>query len=161
MEILLRRFNSKDLESLYEYSKEKEVAKMAGFTQHKTKKESKELLDSYVKDRRVFAITVDTKVIGSVLLRRTTRPELLPEIKFEELEFIISKEYWGNNIAVVATSLILGYAFDNLKLDAVIASPFSNNNQAIKVLEKCKFDYNKDLKEENKEYKLYIINKPE
>ncbi len=161
MEILLRRFNSKDLDDLHEYAKVKGVGEMAGWTHHKSIKETKEILDTFVKDRRVFAITVDGKVIGSVSLRRTTKQELFPDLKFEELGYVISKEYWGKNIAVVATSLILGFAFDNLKLDAVIATHFVDNKQSQRVLEKCKFTYIKNINYNNKEYKLHIIKKEE
>ncbi len=58
-----------------------------------------------------------------------------------EYAIILRKNYQGHGIASRATHLILEYAFDKLNLHRVYLSVLADNDNAVKLYEKCGFKY--------------------
>lgn len=142
--LILRVFNKNDLEDFYEYAKVEGVGEMAGWKHHERIEETKEILDIFIKEDKVFAI-VDkglNKVIGSIGVEEYGLEDKLSEFKQysgRELGFVLSKNYWGQGIMVEACLAIIDYLFNDLDLDFITCGHFERNNQSKRVQEKIGF----------------------
>jgi len=146
--LILRPFRLTDLDDFFEYSKVEGVGEMAGWTHHKNKDESKEIIDMFLKEKKVLAITIDNKVIGSVGIEKY-REQLFPEFdnqKGRELGFVLSKDFWGMGIMMEAVNRVLDYLFNDLKLDFVMCGYYDFNNRSKRLQEKLGFKYLKTEK---------------
>ncbi|MDD7735810.1 MAG: GNAT family N-acetyltransferase, partial [Bacillales bacterium] len=66
--LILRAFKESDLDDFFEYASVEGVGEKAGWHHHQTKEKTKEILDIFIKEDKVFAL-VDkekNKVIGSL-----------------------------------------------------------------------------------------------
>ena len=54
--LILRPFNSGDLDDFYQYASVEGVGEMAGWKHHESKAESKQILDLFIKEDKTFAI---------------------------------------------------------------------------------------------------------
>lgn len=94
--LVLRPWKETDLDDFFEYAGVDGVGEMAGWTHHKTKEESKSILDSFINEKKTFAIEYSGKVIGSLGIENYKENEL-PEFNNKlgrELGFVLSKDYW-------------------------------------------------------------------
>ena len=64
--LTLRPWKRSDLDDFFEYASVPGVGEAAGWTHHKTKEESKMILDMFIREKKTFAIEYEGKVIGSV-----------------------------------------------------------------------------------------------
>ncbi|HSF49265.1 MAG TPA: GNAT family protein, partial [Nitrososphaeraceae archaeon] len=83
--------------------------------------------------------------------------------KKADIGYWIGKQYQGKGIATECVKLVVNYAFDELKLEEILAYVFPDNNSSIRVLEKNGFEKTKEVNEYHpisKRYKdslVYII----
>lgn len=163
--LILRPWEEKDLDDLYEYASIDGVGQMAGWLPHESKDASKRILDSFMQGKKTFAIEFESKVIGSLGVERykeTAYPEL-DTLQGRELGYVLSKDYWGQGLMPEAVKSVIAYLFEEEKLDFIIISHFIWNNRSRRVIEKCGLRYVKNsihethfgTKEETREYILY------
>ena len=74
--LTLRPFELNDLDDFYEYAKVDGVGQMAGWTPHKNKEESLEILNRFIEGKKTFAIVYNNKVIGSLGIEMYPESEL-------------------------------------------------------------------------------------
>ena len=149
-DLILRPFESTDLDDFYEYCKVDGVGQMAGWFPHKNKEESKERLDHFINGKHTFALVKDNKVIGSLGIEEYDE-ELLPELKdykAREIGYVLSKDYWGQGLMKQAVDVAIKYLFEDLKVDVIVCRHSKENNRSKRVQEKCGF----------KPYRDYIHN---
>lgn len=89
-----------------------------------------------------FAITVDSKVIGSIGVFRQGNIHRLTA----ELGYYIAEEYWGKGIMTEAVRQICEYVFDKSDIIRIYAEPFAYNTASCRVLEKTGFQYEGTLR---------------
>lgn len=89
-----------------------------------------------------FAITVDSKVIGSIGVFRQGNIHRLTA----ELGYYIAEEYWGKGIMTEAVRQICEYVFDKSDIIRIFAEPFAHNAASCRVLEKAGFQYEGTLR---------------
>lgn len=89
-----------------------------------------------------FAITTDSKVIGSIGAFRQENIHL----KTAELGYYIAEEYWGKGIMTEAVNQLCEYVFSNSDIIRIYAEPFSYNIGSCRVLEKAGFEYEGTLR---------------
>lgn len=82
-----------------------------------------------------FAITVDSKVIGSIGVFRQGNIHR----QTGELGYYISEEYWGKGIMTEAVKQICKYVFYKSDIIRIYAEPFAYNAASCRVLEKAGF----------------------
>ncbi len=163
--LTLRPWNITDLEDLYEYASVDGVGQMAGWLPHENKEISKQILDSFIAGKKTLALEFEGKVVGSLGIehyREAAYPEL-DALHGRELGYVLSKDFWGRGLMPEAVNAVIGYLFEDLKLDFVIISHFVWNSQSRRVIEKCGLTYIRDsihethfgTKEETREYILY------
>lgn len=160
LRLILRPWLESDLDDLYEYACVEGVGEMAGWKHHESIEVSKEILQSFINDKNVFAIVFkeDNKVIGSLGLHNSwaSDDEQFKELRLVEIGYAISKDYWGKGFTPEAVREVIKFCFDTYSLDAVTAKHSSTNNQSKRVIEKCGFTYVKQSEEYSKQLQKHI-----
>jgi RimJ/RimL family protein N-acetyltransferase len=133
----LRSFIPNDLDTLARLFADGEVMRHLGIESGKTltRAEAQTVLDKYIAGwaEDGFGICAvwhkaTQQLIGLCGLRlRQTPPELL---------YVLSKEWWGQGLAVEAARACLGYSFEALKLERIVALTRPDNVGSRRVLEK-------------------------
>lgn len=142
--LILREFNKNDLTDFYEYASVDGVGEMAGWSHHENIETTKEILNSFIKDNKVFAIVYkeNNKVIGSLGVEKYFMEDKLDEFKDlygRSIGYVLSKDYWGKGIMKEAVKCVINYLFDECNLDFIICGYYLFNNQSKRVQEKCGF----------------------
>ena len=142
--LILREFNKNDLTDFYEYASVDGVGEMAGWSHHENIETTKEILNSFIKDNKVFSIVYkeNNKVIGSLGVEKYGMEDKLDEFKDlygREIGYVLSKDYWGKGLMPEAVKCVINYLFDECNLDFIICGYYLFNNQSKRVQEKCGF----------------------
>lgn len=167
--LILRPWHPADLDDLYEYASVDGVGQMAGWLPHNNKEVSKQILEMFIASKKVFALELDGKVIGSLGIEEYNKkryPEF-DSLSGREIGYVLSKEYWGRGLMPEAVQAVIAYVFSTLELDFLMIGHFVWNNQSRRVIEKCCFQYIKTIDyttryetaEKSMEYILYNPNK--
>ena len=140
--LVLRAWQEADLDDFYEYARVDGVGQMAGWTPHKSKEESKTILNFFIHVKKTFALEQKETgyVIGSLGLEEPeAKPE--PEKLGREIGYVLSKDYWGRGLMPEAVNAVIDYCFGVLGWDYLTCSHFEWNSQSRRVIEKCGFTY--------------------
>lgn len=142
--LILREFKENDLTDFYEYASVDGVGEMAGWSHHENIEITKEILNSFIKDNKVFAIVYkeNNKVIGSLGVEKYGMEDKLDEFKDlygRSIGYVLSKDYWGKGLMPEAVKCVINYLFDECNLDFIICGYYLFNNQSKRVQEKCGF----------------------
>mgnify|MGYP002734097112 FL=1 len=166
--LLLRAWQETDVEDFYEYAKVDGVGQMAGWLPHKDIEESRTVLRFFIRDKKTFAIVLKEsgKVIGSLgLEERDGEPEVPKDSMGREIGYALSKAYWGRGLVPEAVKAVIDYCFNELAFDWLTCGHFVWNHQSRRVVEKCGFQYIKDVIHQTRYgteelTKLYILHNP-
>ena len=141
--LTLRPWRLSDLDDFYEYAKVDGVGQMAGWTPHKNKEESLDILKEFIEHKKVFALEYGGKVIGSLGIEKYNE-EKFPEFadqKCREIGYVLSKDYWGRGLMPEAVNEVIRYLFEEVGLDVIFCRHFLSNRQSARVQEKCGFHH--------------------
>ena len=99
--LILRSFNDSDLNDFYNYASVNGVGEMAGWKHHESLEETKEILNLFIEEDKVFAICLkeNNKVIGSLGIEKNGMEDELSEFfnyKGREIGFVLNKDYCGS-----------------------------------------------------------------
>ena len=142
--LILRPWKLDDLDDLFEYAKNPDVGPRAGWSFHKNKEESLEILKRFLEDKKTFAVVYkeNNKVIGSLGLEKYGLEDKLLEF-FEyqgrEIGYVLSKDYWGKGLMPEAVKAVINYCFNELNFDFLLCGYYDFNSQSKRVQEKCGF----------------------
>lgn len=143
--LILRAWQETDVDDFYEYASVEGVGEMAGWKHHDSIDISKNILQSFISEKNVFAIIYkeNNKVIGSLGLHKSWANEdnSYADIKVKEMGYVLSKEYWGMGLIPEAALAVIRFCFNKCELDALTIGHFSTNNQSKRVIEKCGFKF--------------------
>lgn len=142
--LLLRPWAMADLEDFYEYARVEGVGQMAGWCPHKSREESAAILESFVREKKTFALVLKEtgKAIGSLgLEERESIPEEDRGLFGREIGYVLSKDYWGRGLMPEAVGAVTDFCFHTLGYDWLTCSHFLWNNQSRRVIEKCGFRF--------------------
>ena len=142
--MILRSFEESDLDDLYEYASVEGVGEMAGWPHHESREQSKEILDGFIIEDKVFAIVLKEsgKVIGSLGVEKYALEHKLTEFDGylgREIGFVLGKDYWGMGLMPEAVQAVTEYLFGVLDLDFLTCGYYDFNTQSRRVQEKCGF----------------------
>lgn len=120
--LILRPFKPSDLDDFYEYASVDGVGEMAGWHHHESIDKSREILNVFIGEDKVFAIVLkeNNKVIGSLGVEKYGMEEELTEFngyKGREIGYVLSKDYWGQGLMPEAVKAVIDYLFNELNLD--------------------------------------------
>ena len=145
--LTLRPWRDSDLADLYAYARVDGVGQMAGWNPHSSMEESRKILDMFLRERKVFALEYQGKVIGSLGVEKyneTFYPEFAA-LRGREIGYVLAKAHWGKGLMPEAVKRVLRYLFEEEKLDFVMAGHFDHNDRSRRVIEKCGFHYIKTV----------------
>lgn len=100
------------------------------------------MLAANQKDTFAFAITVNGRVAGSIVVFRQGNIHRLTA----ELGYYIAEEYWGKGLMTSAVQQICAYVFEKSDIVRIYAEPFAYNRASCRVLEKAGFQYEGTLR---------------
>ena len=141
--LLIRPWRQSDLDDFYSYASVDGVGQMAGWKPHKSKEESKIILDMFISHKKTFALEYQGKVIGSVGIEKYNETHF-PEFenkKCREIGYVLSKEYWGQGLMPEALKEVIRFLFENANLDVIFCGHFLWNGQSHRVQEKSGFKH--------------------
>ncbi|MDE7263968.1 MAG: GNAT family N-acetyltransferase [Anaeroplasmataceae bacterium] len=143
--LILRGFLDSDLDDFNEYASVAGVGEMAGWNHHKSKKESAEILNEFIEQRKTFALVEKNtgKVIGSLGLERYNEDffQSFSKERGVEIGYVLSKAYWGKGLMPEAVKEVIRFLFSEDKVDFIACGHFLSNAQSKKVIEKCGFHF--------------------
>ena len=145
--LVLRPWKVTDLNDLYEYARVDGVGQMAGWLPHESKETSSRILESFIEGKKTFAIEFQGKVIGSLGVEKYPEKDF-PEydaLQGRELGYVLSKDYWGQSLMPEAVKTVMDYLFRQQKLDFIMISHFTRNQQSRRVIEKCGLRYLRNI----------------
>lgn len=90
-----------------------------------------------------FAVTADSKVIGSIGVFRQQNIHR----QTAELGYYIAEEYWGRGLMTEAVTQVCRHVFENSDIIRIYAEPFAYNAAFCRVLEKAGFKYEGTLRD--------------
>ncbi len=142
--LILREWKTSDLEDFFEYASVEGVGEMAGWSHHKSIMESQMILNSFINDKKTFAIVYkeNNKVIGSIGIEFYGSVEKLTEfseLKGREIGYVLSKDYWGKGLMTEAIKCVTDYLFNVMDYDFLLCGYFDFNTRSARVQEKCGF----------------------
>lgn len=139
--LLLRPWRLDDLDDLYAYASVEGVGAMAGWSAHRNKVESREILERFIAGRATFALEHHSRVVGSVGIERYNEdryPEF-GELRCRELGFVLARDLWGQGLMPEAVSAVIRWLFEDERMDLLVCGHFRSNRQSARVQEKCGF----------------------
>lgn len=136
--LYIRRFEEKDLPDFNGYASDPEVGPSAGWKPHESRKESEEILESFINSADVFAMEhkEDGRVIGSLGLHEDRKRDYKGA---RMIGYAMGKGYWGQGLMTEAVEGLLEYAFTELDLKIISAYHYPFNQRSRRVLEKAGF----------------------
>lgn len=150
--LILRPWSMDDLDDFYAYASVDGVGQMAGWMPHRSRDESREILEKFIEGGHIFALEhkYDRRVIGSLGLHGTRFQNLPPEEnpyadqRTVEIGYVLSKAYWGQGLMPEAVRRVQQYLFEELSADMVFVCHYDFNTQSRRVIEKCGFVFHNE-----------------
>ena len=139
--LLLRPWRSTDLEDLYAYASVDGVGQMAGWLPHRSREESRTILDMFIREKRTFALECDGHAVGSLGIERYDEarfPEF-GDVRAREIGFVLAKDCWGRGLMPEAVDAAVEWLFDGVRLDVILCGHFLRNERSARVQRKCGF----------------------
>ena len=106
--LILRPWNSSDLDDLHEFMSNKEVANLAGFNVKNSKEDTLKILKQFIIDssNSLWAIELkkNNKAIGCIELHKYIEGI---DKNSKEIGFVLSQRYWGQGLMPEAIKLVL------------------------------------------------------
>ena len=163
--LTLRPWMESDLADFYAYARVEGVGQMAGWVPHNSIEESRNILNSFIRGKKTYALEYAGKVIGSLGIEEYNEdnyPEFAAS-RGREIGYVLSRDYWGHGLMPEAVKAVIGWLFEDQDLDFILVGHFDWNRQSARVIEKCGFEYIKtvryetryDTVENSMEYVLY------
>ena len=138
--LVIRPFKFNDDEDLYEMCSDPLTAYNAGWSPHRSLRDTRNVLMGYVYGDETLAITLkdSNKVIGTISLYKN---HIRKQINCRELGFCLNKTYRNLGYMSEAVEAILQYGFSELQLDLIMICHHEKNYASKAVITKFPFQY--------------------
>jgi ribosomal-protein-alanine N-acetyltransferase len=149
--LILRRWNCRDANQLYEYAKNPDVGPHAGWKPHSSVFESRMIICGLFRRNMTWAIQEKETdiIVGSIGFEDD---KYRSGVNSREMGYSLSKDYWGRGYMTEAATRLISYAFEVLKLDILMIRTGDANIRSRRVIEKCGFEYEGTLR---RAYRIY------
>lgn len=117
--LILRKWNEKDADSLYEYAKDPDVGPIAGWPPHKSREESLDVIRNVFNGAECYAICEKgtDKAIGAIELKLNGHTDMTDKDDECELGYWLGKPFWGRGYMPEAARRIIRHGFEDLGND--------------------------------------------
>ncbi|MBR4445696.1 MAG: GNAT family N-acetyltransferase [Solobacterium sp.] len=139
--LVLREWRGQDLDDFYEYASADGVGQMAGWLPHVTRKDTLNVLERFIRQKKTFALEYNDHVIGSLGIEEYDEEEYpeLESYRCRELGFVLSRTYWGQGLMPEALQEVIRWLFEDKHLDLLVCRHYASNRQSARVQQKCGF----------------------
>ena len=159
--LLIRPFKMEDIEPSYTMNLDAAVNKFTGDGGIVSKKEIERRIvenvfgdyEKYGFGRLAVEIKGENKFIGFAGLK------YLDDLDEVDLGYRFMQAYWGKGIATEAAQACVNLGFNTLDLKKLIAMVLPDNTRSIRVLEKLRFEFEKEIIEGEQLAKIYALHK--
>lgn len=157
--LILRKVTPEDLDNIFEYCKNPNVARYVTWDAHQSLEDTKKFinyaLDSYkvgAPEPMAIILKDDPKqrMIGSVGLIPAS-----PKNRTFELGYVIAEEYWGKGLVAEAAKPLINFGFKHFAMQRLQCRCDILNPQSSRVMEKLGMQYEGTLKAS-----MYLKGKP-
>ena len=135
--LLLRRLEADDLEDVFEYASDPEVAKYTTWPAHATIEDSRGFLDYVLglynrSEVAPWGMVCEGKVIGTCGFL-----DWYPHFSRAEIGYALSSKYWGRGLMTEAVGAVISFGFRKMKLNRIQGRCEVENIASIRVMEKA------------------------
>lgn len=134
--VILRKPIAEDINDIFEYAKEEEVARFTRFKAHNSLQDAKIFLQMVnQKHQNKTALTLllelkeTKKVIGSISFQNISQDD-----ERTEIGFALSKKYWGQGLMSEVIEKFLEFGFKKIKFNRIEAFSNIENYRSIRLL---------------------------
>lgn len=141
--MILRPWEERDANDLFQYASNPEVGPIAGWSVHTSVENSREIIKSYFSASETYAIVLKETMqpVGSIgLMIGSASDKGIPDTE-AEIGYWIGVLYWGQGIIPEAVREIMRHGFDDLNLEKMWFGYFDGNTKSKGVQEKYGFRY--------------------
>lgn len=139
--ILLRRWQESDAEALFQCASDPEVGPRAGWTPHKSKEDSLNIIRTIFHNNTMWAIVLieTNQIVGCVGYLPKGCTNIPIDDNSGEVGYWIARPYWNKGICTEALLLLINYCFQEKGFSTLWGTHFIDNPASGKVMEKCGF----------------------
>lgn len=160
--LILDRWRKKDARDLFAYASTPNVGPLAGWSPHRSVKESKMRIKKLFIPNGTWKIMLKEGAVsgsdasnGSNKLRAGVAIGSIgfepdpkrPEIKARELGYSLAEEYWGMGLMTEAGLAVIEYGFTKMELEVISIETAPDNARSRRVIEKLGFKYEGTLRD--------------
>ena len=141
--LILRRWEDRDAEDLFELAKDPDVGPIAGWPAHQSLQESRDVIRNVLNGKEAYAVCLkeDNKAIGAIEWKLNGHTDLTERDDECELGFWLGKPFWGRGIITEAAAEMLRHAFEDLGMRKVWCAYYDGNRKSKRAQEKIGFRY--------------------
>ncbi|OQC18279.1 MAG: putative ribosomal N-acetyltransferase YdaF [Firmicutes bacterium ADurb.Bin080] len=141
--LILRPWEDRDAESLYEYAKDPDVGPIAGWPVHTSVENSLDIIRSVLSADETYAVCLkeDNRAIGSIGLFPPVQSYTKANDTEIEVGYWIGVPFWGNGYIPEAVRALQKHAFEDLGCTAMWCGYYDENEKSKRCQEKCGFKY--------------------
>lgn len=141
--LILRPWDLSDAENLFEYANDPDVGPIAGWREHKSVDESREVIADILSKPETYAVCLktDNRAIGCIGLKLNRDTDMTECDDECELGFWIGKAFWGQGLIPEAAEELIRHAFEDIGMTAVWCGYYDGNEKSKRVQEKLGFIY--------------------
>ena len=138
--LVLRHWEINDLDDLYAFAKNPNVGPQAGWRQHQSREESRQILSRMVTAPDQFAIMLKStmKVIGIISAGIDTSRRNLAA---KTIGCALNEAYWNQGLMTEAVGAMIRYLFMDPGPELIAMDQFADNYGSQRVIEKNGFQY--------------------
>lgn len=143
--LILRSWDERDANDLFQYASNPEVGPIAGWPVHTSIENSKEIIKSVLSSPETYAVVLQETMqpVGSIGLMIGSASNIGISDTEGEIGYWIGVPYWGQGLIPEAVREIMRHGFDDLNLEKMWCGYFDGNTKSQRVQEKCGFRYHR------------------
>lgn len=147
--LILRRWEERDAENLYQYASDPDVGPAAGWPPHQSVDESRCVIKHVLCGAEAYAVCLksDNQAIGAIELKLNGHTDMTEREDECELGYWIGKPFWGQGLIPEAARELLRHAFEDIGMKKVWCGYYEGNDKSKRVQEKIGFQYQWTTKE--------------
>jgi ribosomal-protein-alanine N-acetyltransferase len=137
--LFLRRLQADDLQDIFEYASDPEVAKYTSWPAHQTIHDTREFLDYVLElyrngDVAPWGLVVK---VGGKLVGTCGFLDWYPDSARAEVGYALSSQYWGRGLMTEAVRAVIAFGFRTLNANRIQGRCEVENIASIRVMEKA------------------------
>jgi len=152
-ELILKKVEDKDVNDLFNILTDAELFKYRPGNPWKTMDAVKKVIGHYERDfnkHKTIYLGIFFKAEKSKLVGIAEIFDFNNEVNSLEIGYTLNKNYWGNGIATIATSMLLDFLFNVVDVNRIQATPMPINKKSQNVLKRNGFVYEGTLRQVKK-----------